>query len=70
MPTSMPRARAGVLACVLALPLTVQADDAGVRSAALLDHRFWIEPNVTYLTASGKELKLDVYRPSLSLIHI
>jgi acetyl esterase/lipase len=41
----------------------VQADDAGVRSAALLDHRFWIEPNVTYLTASGKELKLDVYRP-------
>lgn len=64
MPTSMPRVRAGVLACVLALPLAVQADDAGVRSAALLDHRFWIEPNVTYLTASGKELKLDVYRPS------
>ncbi len=52
-----------VLACVLAVPLGAQADDAGVRSSALLDHGFWIEPNVTYLTASGKELKLDVYRP-------
>ncbi|NNG21881.1 alpha/beta hydrolase [Telluria aromaticivorans] len=66
MPTPNLRLRAALLACTLACPLAVQAaapDDAGVRTAALLDHGFWIEPNVTYLTASGKELKLDVYRP-------
>ena len=58
------RPRAALLACALALPLAAQAGDEGVRSAALLDHAVWIEPNVTYLTASGKELKLDVYRPT------
>lgn len=63
MPNPMRRLRTALMACALAFPAAVQADDAGVRSAALLDHRFWIEPNVTYLTASGKELKLDVYRP-------
>lgn len=63
LPTTS-RLGAAWLACALAIPFAAQADDAGVRGAALLDHRFWIEPNVTYLTASGKELKLDVYRPS------
>jgi acetyl esterase/lipase len=51
------------MACALAFPLTATADDAGVRSAALLDHGWWIDPNVTYLTASGQDLKLDVYLP-------
>lgn len=60
-PTS--RLKAAALACALAFPLAAQASDDGLRTAVMLDHAYWIEPNVTYLTASGKELKLDVYRP-------
>ncbi|SFD99132.1 alpha/beta hydrolase [Massilia yuzhufengensis] len=63
MRTTTSRLWAALLACALSLPLAAPASEAGVRSAALLDHAYWIEPNVTYLNASGKELKLDVYRP-------
>ncbi len=62
------RARAAlVLSCVLSAGLAapaVQAGDSEIRSAALLDHGVSIQPNITYLTASGKELKLDVYLPA------
>lgn len=58
------RLRAAALACALALPFTAQAADEGMRSAALLDHGWWIDADVTYLTASGQDLKLDVYLPA------
>ncbi|WP_313171010.1 alpha/beta hydrolase [Massilia oculi] len=34
-----------------------------LRTAVLLSHEMAVEPNITYLRASGQELKLDVYRP-------
>ncbi|QOY92924.1 alpha/beta hydrolase [Massilia sp. UMI-21] len=61
------RLRAAAMSCAvgaaLALPFAAAAADAGLRSAALLDHGWWIDANVTYLTASGQDLKLDVYLP-------
>lgn len=63
MRTHFARLGAAIFACALAIP-AAQAADGGVRSAALLDHGWWIDPNVTYLTASGQELKLDVYLPT------
>lgn len=38
------------------------AQDA-LRTAVLLSHEMAVEANITYLRASGQELKLDVYRP-------
>ena len=64
MRTTTSRLRAAALACALALPLAAQAADAGVKSAALLDHGWWIDADITYLTASGQDLKLDVYLPA------
>ncbi|MGI4846061.1 MAG: alpha/beta hydrolase fold domain-containing protein [Janthinobacterium lividum] len=64
MRTTTARLRAAALACALALPLAAQAADAGVKSAALLDHGWWIDADITYLTASGQDLKLDVYLPT------
>ncbi|BDT59740.1 hypothetical protein MasN3_32340 [Massilia varians] len=64
MRTTTARLRAAALACALALPLAAQAADAGVKSAALLDHGWWIDADITYLTASGQGLKLDVYLPT------
>ncbi|MEX5747769.1 alpha/beta hydrolase fold domain-containing protein [Massilia sp. X63] len=52
---------AGALA--LAFPLAVQAADDGLRATVLLDHLHGVDANVTYLKASGQELKLDVYLP-------
>ena len=63
MRTLTSRLPAAALACALALPFAAQAADEGVRSAALLDHGWWIDANQTYLTASGQDLKLDVYLP-------
>ncbi|MGH8853947.1 MAG: alpha/beta hydrolase fold domain-containing protein [Telluria sp.] len=64
MRTTTTRLAAVLLACALALPVAAPAAADGLRSAVLLDHAYAIEPNLTYLTASGKELKLDVYRPA------
>lgn len=52
---------AGALA--LAFPLAVQAADDGLRATVLLDHLHGVDANLTYLKASGQELKLDVYLP-------
>ena len=52
------------MCCALAVPFAATAGDEDVRSAALLDHGWWIDANVTYLTASGQDLELDVYLPS------
>jgi len=56
--------RAVAAACLLAAaaPLMAQ-DDAGLRTAVLLGHEMAVEANITYLRASGQELKLDIYRP-------
>lgn len=64
MGTMASRLRAALLGCALAVPFAAPAADDGLRAAVLLDHAYWVEPNVTYLKASGQELKLDVYRPT------
>ncbi|VXB89676.1 alpha/beta hydrolase [Massilia sp. 9I] len=56
------RALASLLAA-LVLPLAAQAADDGLRTAVLLDRLHGIDANVTYLKASGQELKLDVLLP-------
>lgn len=40
-----------------------QAGEDGYLHAVALQHSYGMEPNITYLTASGRDLKLDVYRP-------
>ena len=57
-------------ACLLAAAFACassQARDGAaqdpLRTAVLLSHEMAVEPNITYLRASGQELKLDVYRP-------
>jgi len=55
------RTLAPLLACALALPAAAQAADGGLRTAVLLEHLNGIDANVTYLKASGQELKLDVF---------
>src|SRR5687767_11773965 len=64
MRTLASRLCAALVGCALAFPLAASAADDGLRTAVLLDQSYWIEPNVTYLKASGQELKLDVYRPA------
>ena len=49
-----------LLACALAFPLAAHAAEDGLRTAVLLDRLHGIDANVTYLKASGQELKLDV----------
>lgn len=62
----MPRSPVLALIAVLglALPVVAQrpAEDAAA-FVAFLSTGHQVTPNVTYLTASGVELKLDVYRP-------
>lgn len=57
------RPRAALVGCVLAFPFAAGAADDGFRSAVLLDHLNGVDANITYLKASGQELKLDVYLP-------
>lgn len=69
------RLHAVKVACLLAAAFTCASslaqDGAAPDSAAqgpfhtavLLSHEMAVEPNITYLRASGQELKLDVYRP-------
>ncbi|HEY5800936.1 MAG TPA: alpha/beta hydrolase [Burkholderiaceae bacterium] len=51
-------------ACLLALAGMAQAQttDDALRAVTTLERNHWIAPNQVYLTASGRELKLDVYR--------
>jgi len=53
-------AAAGLL--VAAAPVLAQ-DDAALRTAVRLGHEMAVESNITYLRASGQDLKLDLYRP-------
>ncbi|WP_137174332.1 alpha/beta hydrolase [Massilia sp. HP4] len=62
--------RAVAAACLLAAAFTSTASQAQdgaaydpLRTAVLLGHGMAVEPNITYLRASGQDLKLDVYRP-------
>ena len=48
-----------------ACAITAQAADDGLRTAVLLDHAYDIYPPQTYATMSGRELKLDMYLPSV-----
>ena len=58
------RLRAVAVACLLAAtPYALAQDDAALRSAVLLGHETAADTNITYLRASGQELKLDVYWP-------
>ena len=66
MPTIAPPAllRAAAAACLLAAAAPAPAGDGGaLRTAVLLAQEIDVEPNITYLKASGQDLKLDVYRP-------
>lgn len=53
---------AGAPAVAFAAPAADQQDER-LRTAVLLDQAYCVEPNLTYLKASGQDLKLDVYRP-------
>lgn len=55
--------RLALLALPLACTGAAQAADDGLRAAVLLDHLHGIDAGVTYLKASGQELKLDVLLP-------
>lgn len=58
------RLRAVAAACLLAAATHALAQgDAALRSAVLLGHETAADTNITYLRASGQELKLDVYWP-------
>jgi len=50
-----------ILAAAVAFPFAAHAADEPFRTAVLLDHVNGIRPSITYLKASGQELKLDVY---------
>src|SRR6266540_4347009 len=59
------------------VPLMVSAQDSSLAQAARLENDYRIVPNVTYLTASNWEAKLDLYvtrhtdkpRPTVIFIH-
>ncbi|WP_306397830.1 alpha/beta hydrolase [Telluria beijingensis] len=58
------RLRAVAAACLLAVASHAAAqDDAALRNAVLLGHETAADTNITYLRASGQDLKLDVYWP-------
>jgi acetyl esterase/lipase len=63
------RPRAALFGCALVLPLAASGagwagrTGDGLRTAVLLDRFHGVDANVTYLKASGQELKLDVYLP-------
>ncbi len=51
------------LACISAPPVFAQAADEAFKAAVMFDHKFYVVANQTYLTASNRDLKLDVYLP-------
>jgi acetyl esterase/lipase len=63
MPSTSPRRAAAKLCCALALPVAAQAADDAFRNAVLLGQGSYVNANQVYATASGRELKLDVYGP-------
>jgi acetyl esterase/lipase len=63
MPITSPRRTAAMLCCALALPVAAQAADDAFRNAVLLGQGSYVNANQVYATASGRELKLDVYGP-------
>jgi acetyl esterase/lipase len=66
MRTLSSRLRVALMAGALAFAFAAPAADGtpdGLRTAVLLDHLYAIDPSVTYLKASGQELKLDVFLP-------
>ena len=54
-----------LLGAALCMSLTAQAQggDDGYSAAVELGNGYSVNSNITYLTASGRDLKLDVYRP-------
>lgn len=51
--------------CVAAVPAFAQApSDDAFKSAVMLGHGYWTYANQTYLSASGQDLKVDVYAPA------
>jgi acetyl esterase/lipase len=52
------------LLCLSAPAVHAQATDDAFKSAVMLGHGFWPYPNQTYLTASGRDLKVDVIAPA------
>jgi acetyl esterase/lipase len=63
MPLTSLRRMAAMLCCALALPVAAQAADDAFRNAVLLGQASYVNANQVYATASGRELKLDVYGP-------
>lgn len=61
MQFNLPRLAAAMLGCALALPVGAQAADDALRTAALLAKSTYVDANQVYATASGRDLKLDVY---------
>ena len=67
---------AAAAASALALPSAALAQDSPLTWAARLEQTYRIVPNVTYLTASNWEAKLDLYvtrtpdKPQPTLIYI
>jgi len=57
-----PRLLAATFCCALAVPAAAQGSDP-FRTAVLLDHNHGVFANQTYATVSGRELKLDLYKP-------
>jgi acetyl esterase/lipase len=57
------RPLAAILCCALALPVAAHAADDAFRNAVLLGHGSYVNANQVYATASGRDLKLDVYAP-------
>lgn len=58
------RLRAVAVACLLAaVSHAVAQDDGALRGAVLLGHETAADTNITYLRASGQDIKLDVFWP-------
>lgn len=51
------------LCFTLSAPALAQSGDDGFRTAAQVGAGYSVNANMTYLTASGRDLKLDVYQP-------
>lgn len=50
------------LLAALALPASAQSQDDAFAQAVTLQNSYGMEANITYMTASGRDLKLDLYR--------
>ena len=52
-----------ILGLSLSAPALAQSADDAFRAAVQIDSGYSVNSNLTYLTASGRDLKLDVYQP-------